>query len=173
MKENNESESRRLGRDCRQLIASQQTLLLSTCASNNQPDISYAPFAVDDKGRFYIFISDLAMHTENLRSQSKAAIMFIKPEADSRNLFARERLVLSCRAEEVLSGCEDYVRMLEALEAKFGEIVALLRSLSDFHLFMLTPESGQYIAGFGKAFTVNLRNGEFHLIAKAHASKES
>lgn len=173
MKENNESESSRLNRECRRLIASQKTLLLSTCSSNNQPDISYAPFVFDEKASFYIFISELAMHTRNLLNHSKAAILFIKPESDSSNLFARERLILNCSAKEVLSRREDYFSMLNALEAEFGEVVAVLRSLTDFHLFKLTPESGQYIAGFGKAFTVNLKNGEFHLIVKAHKSKES
>ncbi|MGR8981253.1 MAG: HugZ family pyridoxamine 5'-phosphate oxidase [Gammaproteobacteria bacterium] len=171
MKTNNESESSRVAEACRRLIASQQTLLLSTCSSENRPDIGYAPFVVDEKGSFYIFISELAKHTQNLRGHSKASILFIQPESECRNLFARERLVLCCSAEETLTGRKEYGLMLEALEIKFGGIVAVLRSLPDFHLFKLAPESGQYIAGFGQAFALSLKQGELYPAA-LQASKE-
>ncbi|MCW8882038.1 MAG: pyridoxamine 5'-phosphate oxidase family protein, partial [Sedimenticola sp.] len=42
------------------LIASQQTLILSTVNQHQQPEISYAPFVQDEQGVFYIFVSELA-----------------------------------------------------------------------------------------------------------------
>lgn len=41
---------------------------------------------------------------------------------------------------------------------RFGETVDLLQSLPDFHLLALTPVSGKYIAGFGKAFSIDTDN---------------
>lgn len=146
-------------RACHELMASQQTLILSTASANGVPDISYAPFVRDDTGLFYIYVSELASHTANLLHNPEASIMFIRPESESPNLFARERAVFSCRVWEIARDDENYTTRLNALQDKFGEVVGLLRSLSDFHLFALSPESGRYVAGFGRAFRINLNDG--------------
>jgi len=143
----------------RQLIDAQQTLLLSTCSTNLQPDISYAPFVRDEQGHFYIFISELAKHTLNLLQNPKASALFIEPEAGCRNLFARARVVFQCRVRAIAPGEPGHDHRLQALENKFGTVVALLRTLPDFHLIELTPETGQYVAGFGKAYAIDLSTG--------------
>lgn len=141
----------------RQLIDAQQTLLLSTCSTDLQPDISYAPFVCDEQGDFYIFISQLAKHTHNLLQNPKASILFIEPESGCPNLFARPRVVFNCRARAIAPGDPNHQRQLHALQNKFGNVVALLQTLPDFHLIELTPESGQYVAGFGKAYAIDLQ----------------
>jgi putative heme iron utilization protein len=142
-----------------ELLASQQTLLLSTASANDVPDISYAPFVRDNAGLFYIYVSDMACHTANLLNNPQASILFIRPESETPNLFARERAVLSCSVKEIIRDDEIYTDRIQALQDKFGEVVSLLRSLSDFHLFALSPESGRYIVGFGRAFTINMNDG--------------
>ena len=42
------------------------------------------------------------------------------------------------------------------MQEKFGETIELLRSLPDFHLLALTPVNGKYVAGFGKAYSINV-----------------
>ena len=145
--------------DLQALIDSHQTLLLSTVTATGQPAISYAPYVRDASGRFYIFISDLAEHTGNLQQQGSAAILFVRPEAETRNPFARERVILQCRAGEVPETDTNHAAMLSRLEQRFGDTVALLRRLPDFHLFVLTPQSGRYVAGFGKAYDLELPAG--------------
>ena len=142
-----------------ELLASQQTLLLSTASANAVPDISYAPLVRDNAGLFYIYVSDMACHTANLLSNPQASILFIRPESETPNLFARERAVLSCSVKEIIRDDEIYTDRIQALQDKFGEVVSLLHSLSDFHLFALSPESGRYIVGFGRAFTINMNDG--------------
>lgn len=144
---------------CHELIASQQTLTLSTASAKGIPDISYAPFVRDSTGLFYIYVSELASHTANLLNNPRASIMFIRPESESPNLFARERAVFSCRVKEITRADEIYTTRLNALQVKFGEVASLLRSLSDFHLFALSPESGRYVVGFGRIFTINVNDG--------------
>ena len=150
--------------DYRQLIAAQQTLLLSTCSIDNEPDISYAPFVRNEQGYFYIFISTLAKHTKHLMDNPLASILFIEPEERCRNLFARARVVFQCSVIHIEPGTPAYENQLRALQEKFGETVALLRTLPDFHLFQLKPESGHYVAGFGKAYTINLNDNSLSLI---------
>ncbi|MFI3199485.1 MAG: pyridoxamine 5'-phosphate oxidase family protein [Methylococcaceae bacterium] len=138
------------------LLASQQTLLLSTASITGVPDASYAPFVRDNTGVFYIFVSEMACHTANLLNNPLASILFIRQEAEANNLFARERAVLNCRAQEIVRDDRGYTERLQDLQDKFGEVVGVLRALPDFHLFALHPESGRYVMGFGRAFSVNV-----------------
>jgi heme iron utilization protein len=151
-----------------ELIASQQTLLLSTASANGVPDISYAPFVRDQAGLFYIYVSEMACHTANLLNNPRASILFIRPESESRNLFARERAVLNCSVEEIIRDDATYIKSVQALQDKFGEIVSVLSSLSDFHLFALNPKNGRYVVGFGQAFTINVNNDTLrHLYSRS------
>ena len=159
MSEISEQEFEDIAHRYQELMSSQQTLLLSTASANGVPDISYAPFVRDRAGVFYIFVSEMASHTANLLNNPQASILFIRPESDSRNLFARERAVLSCNVREISRDDAIYPEQLQALQDTFGEIVGLLRSLSDFHLFALRPEKGRYIVGFGRAFTIDVIDG--------------
>jgi heme iron utilization protein len=147
-----------------ELIASQHTLLLSTASATGVPDISYAPFVRDHAGLFYIYVSEMACHTANLLNNPQASLLFILPESASSNLFARERAVISCSVKEIMRDDEAYAERIQALQDKFGEVVSVLRSLSDFHLFALNPESVRYVIGFGRAFTFNVNDGALHHI---------
>lgn len=150
------------------LLVSQETLLLSTASINGEPDLGYAPFVRDQTGCFYVFISELAAHTANLFANPRTTVMFIRPESESRNLFARERALFQCAVREVDRDDDNYLTQLNALQTKFGEVVAVLRALSDFHLFALSPETGKYVAGFGQAYTVNLPHGTLKPLIKKH-----
>lgn len=150
------------------LLSSQQTLLMSTVSVSGVPNMSYAPFVRDQSGCFYIFISDLADHTSNLRANKQASVMFVRPEAESRNLFARERAIFTCTVREIKPNDAVYQDRLNSLEEKFGEVVSLLHSLSDFHLFVLRPESGRYVEGFGQAYLINVSDGSVSPLNKMH-----
>ncbi|MDD5265675.1 MAG: pyridoxamine 5'-phosphate oxidase family protein [Methylococcales bacterium] len=141
-----------------ELLVSQQTLLLSTASVGGVPDISYAPFVRGHAGLLYIFVSEMAVHTVNLLNNPQASILFIRPESECRNLFARERAVISCSVKEILRDDDIFIDRLQALQDKFGDVVNMLRSLSDFHLFALRPECGRFVIGFGRAFTVNVND---------------
>ena len=90
-----------INKSYQELIASQQTLLLSTASTNGVPDISYAPFVRDQAGAFYIYVSEMACHTVNLLNNPQASLLFIQAESEARNLFARERAVLNCSVKAI------------------------------------------------------------------------
>ncbi|TVT55275.1 MAG: HugZ family protein [Sedimenticola thiotaurini] len=141
------------------LIASQQTLILSTVNQHQQPEISYAPFVQDEQGVFYIFVSELASHTANLLQSGRTSIMIVRDEVQSRNLFARERVSYQCSASDIPLSDPVSEIPLTQLQERFGETIKLLRTLADFHLIALTPETGRYVAGFGKAYDLILPDG--------------
>jgi len=146
-------------RNYQQLIQSQKTLILSTVTEQGIPESSYAPYVRDEQGVFYIYVSELASHTENMLKTATASILFIQPEKECKNLFARERVVFDCSISEVQKQDKCYYKQMLIMKEKLGETVELLQSLPDFHLLALTPINGKYIAGFGKAFSIDMENG--------------
>ncbi|SIS99393.1 HugZ family protein [Neptunomonas antarctica] len=157
-------EAQRL-QDCMALLSTCKTLQLATVDSQGWPHISYAPF-VRQEDCFYIFVSLLASHTQHLQhlqQMPKASVMVIKDEADSRNLFARERLIADVQVEKVELAAahsntdSDTNSILDLMETELGSTVGLLRTLSDFVLFRLTAVQARYIAGFGKAYDLDLK----------------
>jgi putative heme iron utilization protein len=143
-----------------------KTLSLSTLTATGRPNISYAPFIEDENGCFYLFLSQLASHTQDLLNQPMASILLIEDEQDARQLFARRRISYDCDVSIVQSGEACYSDRLDKFEQSFGSIIPLLRSLPDFILFKLTPTEGRYVQGFGKAYQLT---GE-HLTELEHVS---
>lgn len=129
-----------------------KTLNLSTLDKSNKPRASYAPFVEDQDGSFYIFVSQLASHTQDLLGSKEASILLLEDEAKTRQIFARQRISYQCQIEIIRENDDAYVMQLDALEKRFGNVVDLLRSLPDFVLFRLKPYEGQYVKGFGKAY---------------------
>lgn len=128
------------------------SVLLATVSAQGEPDISYAPFVLDEKESICIFVSQLARHTQNLLVQPRVSLMFVAGEQESRNLFARQRLILQCAGEQVTG--EEALPVLRQMEDELGKTVELLRSLPDFLLFRLNIESGSFIKGFGQAWSL-------------------
>jgi len=131
-----------------------QTLVLSTLSEDGFPHISYAPFVRLADG-YYILISEIAEHTQNLLVNKNLSFMLLEDEQDAKQIFARHRLTYKAHAEVISRESESWALAIPALEARFGEIVTNLSGLSDFRLFRIEPQKGRYVRGFGKAYTVN------------------
>lgn len=132
--------------------AQQRTVLIASTARDGSPDASYAPYISDSQHRLCIFVSRLATHTANLLNSGQASLMFIRNEDQSPNLFARQRLIYQCSVSEIPAGSNEHAPLLDQMGERFGPIIKTLRQLPDFHLLRLTPTSGRYIEGFGKAY---------------------
>jgi len=134
-----------------------KTMHLSTLTEQGKPNASYAPFVTDNDGNFYIFVSGLASHTQDLLTNPSAGILLMRDEQDTRQIFARQRASYQCDVEIVAKEDADHPVILDKLEDRFGNVVSLLKGLSDFILFRLRPYQGQFVMGFGKAFTLKGR----------------
>lgn len=139
---------------CRAFPQRFKTLYLGTCAGTGQPEASYAPY-VADAGKYYVYLSDLARHSGNLRETPQCSVLFIEPENEARHLFARERLTLRCNAREYERGSARFEEVLDHFQARFGKFMEVIRPLQDFRLFELAPVSGSYVAGFAKAYALD------------------
>ena len=132
-----------------------QTLLLSTCDSDSQPEASYAPFVRDTEGNFYVYISQLAKHTGNLANNPKLSVLFIENETEAGHLFARRRLSFVCEAGLISRDSEHWQQIITQFSEKFGDIMNMLRDLKDFQLFQIRPAHGNYVRGFAQAYRID------------------
>lgn len=135
-------------------IQSFKSLYLAT-VNEDKPEISYTPFVQGEGGCFYLYISSLARHTRCLLKNNQASVLFIEPESETKEIFARTRLTFDCQAEIIERGSEQWDDILNRFEARFGEIMQTLRSLNDFHLFKLKATGGNYVKGFAKAYQIS------------------
>lgn len=127
---------------------------MATVNAEGLPHVSYAPFAFDNAG-YYILISDIATHGQNLKSNKNVSIMMVEDEGTAKNIHARKRLTFDTTAEYVEKDSDQGVAAIQAMGDRFGEIAHNLAKLGDFNLYRLTPSNGRYVKGFGQAFNVS------------------
>lgn len=144
----------RIGPEIAEFRQTQQTLQLATVSSQGFPHVSYTPFVYLPDG-YYILISDIAKHGQNLKLNPHVSIMMIEDEQDARSIYARKRLSFDAKANPIDRDTEHWSNAITALEQRFGEIVSNLSQLGDFYLYQLVPEQGRFVKGFGKAFEVS------------------
>ncbi len=128
------------------------TLMMATVSKEGVPEASYAPYVVDADGAFFVYISELSQHTDNLRNTPKASVLFIENEDQAAHLFARRRLTLRCNCMHVPRSDARWHELLDNFKDRFGELMDVLRELEDFHLYRLQPEAGTYVRGFAQAY---------------------
>jgi len=143
------------GQIYRQLLSQARSLILGTTSPDGSPLASYAPFVVDEQQRFYLFTSRLAAHTANLQRSGQASVMVIEDEAAASQIFARQRVTFQCQARLIPRDGAEGEAVLAQYKARFGGMVGLLKSLPDFQLFKLQPQSGSLVIGFGQAYRLS------------------
>lgn len=129
-----------------------RSVMLATVGADGSPEASYAPYVAGANGCFYLFVSGLARHSGHLARSGKAALLFLQEEGAAANPFARVRLSYACTAASVARDTPEWAEAMDRFEREFGAIVPLLRTLPDFRLFRLAPETGRYVRGFGQAY---------------------
>ena len=139
---------------CASLIEDMRSLQLSTVGADGVPHCGYTPYLYRAPGSFYIFVSQLAAHTRNLLANKTVAIMIIADEQSTSQIFARVRVNYLCGATRIAPDSHDYALVLDDYQQRHGKMAGLLRQLPDFVLFQLQPMSGQFVMGFGKAYTL-------------------
>ena len=125
--------------------------LLATIAGEQTPCASYAPLVwVDD--HYFLFLSDLAGHTRNLKCCPSLSLMLIEAEDQAANAFMRQRITLQGSAESVSRDDSSFARVLAEFHHRFGKVIAMIEPLADFHLFRLQLHTGRFVRGFGQAY---------------------
>ncbi len=133
---------------------SHSSVVLGTVNKDGNADTSYAP-VLQKEDHFYIYISELAVHTPNLLNHLNLSLMFIEPEDKARNLFKRKRSTIRARAETIARDSDKFNEIMKDYAQTFGKIMRNLSVSKDFHLFKLIPEKATFVRGFGQAYKIS------------------
>jgi putative heme iron utilization protein len=128
-----------------------QTLQIASRNSNQDVLASYAPF-VRYAGCYYLFLSRLAAHYNNLSKNPEVGLMLIRDESRCPNPFARVRLQLKARASRLPKNHPDRPELISRFKSKFDKHFDIIEPLPDFDFFKLKVCSGRYICGFAQAY---------------------
>lgn len=132
-----------------------KSVILGTASVNGVPQASYAPCVMDESRNIYIFVSGLSAHTQNLTSTGQVSALFVKDEADTPQMFARQRLSYACTVKLLDREEDTWTAIAQKFLTRFGNIVEVMIGLPDFRIFQLTPQSGRFVIGFGAAYDVD------------------
>lgn len=144
----------RLGPEIQELKAQALTIMLSTVDKDGNPNVSYAPFVINN-GEYQVLISTIARHARNLLEVPKVSLMIIEDESKSRQIFARRRLSFDAAVRVLERHSEEWEQAIAALKARQGNLVDELSKMQDFNVFCFKPERGLFVKGFGQAFQVS------------------
>ena len=141
------------------LLSEIKSAVLATTYSDGSPLASYTPFAISEQQvGIWILVSDLAGHAVNLAAQQQCSTLILRDEQDSPQMYLRERLQYEMIATEIHRKESLWSNGTSALSTRHGALIDTLTTLSDFRLFLLTPNSGRYIVGFGQAYELKAQS---------------
>ena len=133
---------------------SSSAALLATLTDDQMPFASYAPLVwVGD--HCYLYLSDLASHTQNLKRCPSISLLLMEDEGRVSNAFARRRITFE--AVVVVVEREDplFAQALAEFRHCFGKVMKMIEPLPDFHLFRLHLQSGRFVRGFAQAYELS------------------
>lgn len=126
-------------------VSSVATLSTHSRKQAGFPFGSLMPFASDEVGRPIFLISNMAMHTQNLRADSRCSLFILQTSADGDPLGAA-RVTLVGNAEPVPA---DEVAAVRELYLARHESSRYWVDFADFHFFRLEVVDVYYVGGFG------------------------
>ena len=154
MMDKSERIQNRISPEVQEFRSGRVCLQLASIDANHFPHSSYAPFVYKDLC-YYILISDLAIHGQNLKQNNKVGIALIDDETGTKDMFARRRLTYTAVAKHVERDSEKWNEIIDEMHTRAGETTAVVSQLQDFHLYCLQPIEGRYVKGFAKAFAID------------------
>lgn len=150
-----DSQSRRTLID---LLRNQRVAALGTLRDGG-PLVSQVLFATaPDYAGFYIHISRLAQHTQDILQDPRVSLMINQPDTGVPDPQQLARVSIRGEASLVLPDAADYETARAIYLGKFPQ-TAFNFGLGDFGLYRIEPRAARYVAGFAKAF--NLRRESF------------
>jgi len=112
----------------------------------------YLPSA--DFGAFYVHVSRLAWHTQDMLQDARVALSIAETDDDRDDPFMLMRVSIRGSAVQLKEGPRD------AWLARFPE-QAINFQLADFSFWQITPRDARFVAGFGRIH--NLSAGQLKL----------
>lgn len=139
------------------LIRNQRIAALGTLR-NSAPEVSLVPFAASrDCSAFYIHISRLAHHTQNILHDARVSLLLSEADDGSRNPSSLARVSIQGEAVLVEANSSEYENAHSTYLTKVPQS-EMMFGLGDFGLYKIVPQTARFVAGFAQTHNLTLRD---------------
>lgn len=147
------------------------SVILSTTNQNGEVETSYSPYFFDGKD-YYILISDLAPHSQNIKGNANISVFIIEDESQTKNIYARKRLSLQATAIMIEKDSEMFNSIIERFALRVSKMVYMLSEMKDFNLFKISPMQGRLVIGFGKTYQIDHQNNSITQVDESYIANQ-
>ena len=149
-----------------ELIRTQRWGAMATL-DNGLPYVSWVAFCpAHDHPSLLFHLSGLARHTRNLSADPNISIAISEPDRSDGDPQLLARLTLQGRVAVVSRDAAEYGVDKAAYLQRLPDAEPMF-DFQDFNLFRFVPESGRYIEGFGRAYSLGEEQIQAALITAA------
>jgi putative heme iron utilization protein len=121
---------------------------------NGAPSVSMVAYAAaEDLSAFYVHVSHLAQHTQDMEKDKHVSLLVCEPDDGREDPQTLLRASIRGYAEALPVGVPGYMPAKNLYVARFPRSAPLFE-FGDFGLWRITPKGGRYVAGFAKAFNL-------------------
>ena len=121
---------------------------------DGEPNLAMVAYAfADDFSSFYIHVSKLGRHTRDMESDPRVSLLITETDDHRPDPQTLVRVSINGTVEILPRNATNYVRIKDLYLQRFPEAEQLF-SLGDFNFWKITPKSGRFVAGFGRAFNI-------------------
>ena len=138
--------------DLKQLLQRQDLAALGTL-HRGEPFVSMVPYALLADGRLVIHVSQLATHTRDMQEHPGVSVMVLGERAADSLPQEQPRASLQGEAHRCEPDAPDHAAARQAYLARFPHSEPMF-GFGDFSLFLVTPRSVRFVAGFAQAFSL-------------------
>ena len=105
--------------------------------------------AADDFAAFYVHVSRLAWHTQDMQHDRRVALSIAETDDRRADPFTLMRVSIRGAAANIANDAAEFVALEAAWLARFPE-QAINFELADFSFWKITPRDARFVAGFGQ-----------------------
>jgi len=142
-------------RDLRSLFTEQRVLSLAlTLPPDGTAYAGLLPFIMD-AGRTAIIVraSKLARHSRGLTAGARVCILIHEKDDATKDPLQLKRVTFECVVAQLSRDTAEWIEARDRYLERFPS-AALTIGLTDFSMYRLIPQSGMYVAGFGRAIAL-------------------
>lgn len=129
----------------RALIRTARDAALATLDPDGSPHASHVAAATFVDGAPMILVSDLALHTQNLKRDRRTSLLYVAAQGTGRDTNTRARITLVGEVEPAPDRDAARARFLRR-----HPDASLYIDFADFSLWRLVPRASHLVAGFGR-----------------------
>ena len=121
---------------------------------NGSPLVSMVAYLPEgDFSAFYIHVSKLAQHTQDLLADPRAGLLIAEPDDGRPDPQTLARISILGTAEQIAAEDAAYPDIRSRYIVCFPQSAPLFR-FGDFGLWRIVPQSARFVAGFAQAFNL-------------------